>query len=171
MENLSPALSKGGMVSMATLIARKLEPLIIQSDIRISHTFDCWFKVNNLLGICSELKLFPVLLRIVLLQRHHRSQGCPGVLILATSPNSMVRPRMVADILVAATKRAVKRLLRRKENPRFALSPEVLSSLRDRPSSTPVSLIQRMVWYETDARRNNLDCPNDIEACDTSLCR
>ena len=46
------------------------------------------------------------------------------VLILATS---MVRPRMVADILVAATKGAVKRLLRRKENPRFALSPEVLT--------------------------------------------
>jgi hypothetical protein len=37
-ENLRPALSKGGIVSIAT--ARKLEPLIIQRDIRISHTFD-----------------------------------------------------------------------------------------------------------------------------------
>jgi len=29
-ENLNPALSMGGMVSIATLIARKLEPLMIQ---------------------------------------------------------------------------------------------------------------------------------------------
>ena len=40
-ENLNPALSNGGMVSIATLIARKLEPLIIQRDTRINHTFDC----------------------------------------------------------------------------------------------------------------------------------
>jgi len=41
MENLSPALSRGAIVSIATLMARKLEPLIIPSDIRINYTFDC----------------------------------------------------------------------------------------------------------------------------------
>ena len=46
-ENLSPALSRGGIVSIATLMARKLEPLIIQSDTKISHTFDCGFKINS----------------------------------------------------------------------------------------------------------------------------
>jgi hypothetical protein len=72
------------------------------------------------------------------------AQAYFNVLILASPPNSMVQPRMVARILVAATKRAVKRLLRRKENPGFALSPEVLSSLRDRPgTSMPVSFIER----------------------------
>jgi len=40
-ENLNPALSKGGIVSIATFMARKLEPLIIQRDTRINHTFDC----------------------------------------------------------------------------------------------------------------------------------
>ncbi|HKX97694.1 MAG TPA: hypothetical protein VJL78_07665 [Candidatus Nitrosocosmicus sp.] len=32
-----PALKRGGMVSMATLMARKLEPLITQSEIKINH--------------------------------------------------------------------------------------------------------------------------------------
>jgi hypothetical protein len=40
-ENLNPALSMRGMISIATLIARKLEPLMIQRETRISHTFDC----------------------------------------------------------------------------------------------------------------------------------
>ena len=40
-ENLRPALSSGGIVSIATLIAIKLEPFIIQREIRIRHTFDC----------------------------------------------------------------------------------------------------------------------------------
>src|SRR5215471_16239026 len=73
-----------------------------------------------------------------------------NVLILAIPPNSMVRPRMMARILVAATKRAVKRLLRRKEHPGFALSSEVLSLLRNRPAtSMPVSFIERTVGKET----------------------
>ena len=62
------------------------------------------------------------------------AQAYFNVLILASPPNSMVRPRMVARILVASTKRAAKRLLGRKANPGFALSPKVLSSLRDRPA-------------------------------------
>jgi hypothetical protein len=44
MKNLSPALSIGGMVSIEILIARKLEPLIIQSATRVIHTLDCCFK-------------------------------------------------------------------------------------------------------------------------------
>jgi hypothetical protein len=68
-----------------------------------------------------------------------------NVLILATPSSSLIRPRLVAHIFAAATKRAAKRLLGRKEESGFALSLEVLSSLRARPSSTPVSFIQRMV--------------------------
>jgi 2-polyprenyl-6-methoxyphenol hydroxylase-like FAD-dependent oxidoreductase len=69
-----------------------------------------------------------------------------NVLILANPPSSLVRPRMVARILAAATKRAAKRLLRIHEDSGFALSPEVLSSLRTRPgSSKPVSFIERTV--------------------------
>ncbi|MGC2572204.1 MAG: FAD-dependent monooxygenase [Candidatus Nitrosopolaris sp.] len=62
------------------------------------------------------------------------AQAYFNVLILASPPNSMVRPRMVGRILVASTKRAAKRLLGRKANPGFALSPKILSSLRDRPA-------------------------------------
>jgi 2-polyprenyl-6-methoxyphenol hydroxylase-like FAD-dependent oxidoreductase len=61
-----------------------------------------------------------------------------NVYVLATPPSSLVRPRMVSRILVAATKRAVKRLVRRKEDSVFALSPEVLSSLRDRPATSMI---------------------------------
>jgi len=69
-----------------------------------------------------------------------------NVLILATPSSSLVRPRMVAHILAAATKRAAKCLSGRKEDSGFALSPEVLSSLRARPgSSKPVSFIERKV--------------------------
>jgi hypothetical protein len=39
-ENLRPALSNEGIVSIATLIAIKLEPFMIQRETRISHTFD-----------------------------------------------------------------------------------------------------------------------------------
>src|SRR5215469_3308846 len=60
------------------------------------------------------------------------------VYILATTPSSLVRPRMVSRILVAATKRAVKRLVRRKEDSVFALSSEVLSSLRDRTATSMI---------------------------------
>ena len=67
-----------------------------------------------------------------------------NVVILASPPSSLVRPLMVAHILAAATKRAVKRVLGRKKDYGFALSPEVLSSLRARPRSTkPVSFIER----------------------------
>jgi hypothetical protein len=67
-----------------------------------------------------------------------------NVLILAAPPGTLVRPRMVAYILGAATKRAVKRVLGRKKDYGFALPPEVLSSLRARPrSSKPVSFIER----------------------------
>jgi hypothetical protein len=69
-----------------------------------------------------------------------------NVLILASPPSSLVRPRMVAHILAAATKRAVKHVLGRKKDYGFVLSPEVLSSLRARPRSTkPVSFIERQV--------------------------
>jgi hypothetical protein len=69
-----------------------------------------------------------------------------NVHILATPLSSLFRPRMVANIFATATKRAVKRLLGRKEDSGFALSPEVLSSLRARPeSSKPVSFIERKV--------------------------
>jgi hypothetical protein len=74
------------------------------------------------------------------------AQAYFNVLILATPPSSLVRPRIVSRVLAAATKRALKGLLRKKENPGFALSPEVLSSLRDRPAtSMPVSFIERIV--------------------------
>jgi 2-polyprenyl-6-methoxyphenol hydroxylase-like FAD-dependent oxidoreductase len=74
------------------------------------------------------------------------AQAYFNILILATPPNSMVRPRMMTRILVAATKRAVKRLLRRKETPGFALSSDVLSSLRNRPAtSMPVSFIEKTI--------------------------
>ena len=67
-----------------------------------------------------------------------------NVVILATPPSSLVQPRMVSRILAAATKRAAKRLLGRKEDSGFALPPEVLSSLRARPGrSKPVSFIER----------------------------
>jgi hypothetical protein len=66
-----------------------------------------------------------------------------NVHILATPPSSLVRPRMVSRVLAAATKRVAKSLLGRKDS-NFALSPEVLSSLRDRPAtSIPVSFIER----------------------------
>jgi len=47
-ENLSPALNSGGMLSIATLIAKKLEPFIIHSATRIIHIFDCCCKLNHL---------------------------------------------------------------------------------------------------------------------------
>jgi hypothetical protein len=69
-----------------------------------------------------------------------------NVHILATPPSSLVRPRMVSRVLAAATKRAAKRLLGRKEDPGFALPPEVLCSLRARPGSSKiVSFIERTV--------------------------
>ena len=67
-----------------------------------------------------------------------------NVHVLATPPSSLVRPHMVAHILAAATKRAAKRLLGRKEDSGFALPPEVLSSLSARPGSSKlVSFIER----------------------------
>ena len=68
-----------------------------------------------------------------------------NVLILAAPPSSLVRPRMVVHVLAVALKRTAKRLIGRKEDSSFALPPEVLSSLRTRPSSTPVSFIDRGV--------------------------
>jgi hypothetical protein len=69
-----------------------------------------------------------------------------NVLILAAPPSSLVRPRMVVHILAVALKRTTKRLLGRKEDSGFALSPEVLSSLRDQPGrSKPVTFIERHV--------------------------
>jgi 2-polyprenyl-6-methoxyphenol hydroxylase-like FAD-dependent oxidoreductase len=66
-----------------------------------------------------------------------------NVHILATPPRSLVQPRMVSRVLAAATKRVAKSLLGRKDS-NFALSHEVLSSLRDRPAtSMPVSFIER----------------------------
>jgi len=44
MKNLIPALSNGGIVSIEILIARKLEPLIIQRATSVIHTLDCCFK-------------------------------------------------------------------------------------------------------------------------------
>ena len=69
-----------------------------------------------------------------------------NVHVLAIPPSSMVRPRMVSRVLAAATKRAAKSLLGIKEDSGLALSPEVMSSLRDRPAtSMPVSFIERTV--------------------------
>ena len=56
-----------------------------------------------------------------------------NVLILAAPPSSLVRPRVVVHVLAVALKRATKRLLGRKEDSMYALSPEGLSSLRARP--------------------------------------
>ncbi len=68
------------------------------------------------------------------------------VRILAAPPSFLVRPRMVVHVLAVALKRTAKRLLGRKEDSIFALSPEGLSSLRARPGySKPVSLIERTV--------------------------
>jgi 2-polyprenyl-6-methoxyphenol hydroxylase-like FAD-dependent oxidoreductase len=69
-----------------------------------------------------------------------------NVLILAASPSSLVRPRVVVHVLAVALKRTAKRLLGRKEDSSFALSPEALSSLRAQPgNSKPVSFIERRV--------------------------
>jgi hypothetical protein len=69
-----------------------------------------------------------------------------NVLILAAPPSSQLRPRMVVQVMVVVLKRTAKRLLGRKEDSSFALSPEGLSSLRARPGySKPVSFIQRRV--------------------------
>jgi hypothetical protein len=69
-----------------------------------------------------------------------------NVLILAASPSSLVRPRVVVHVLAVALKRTAKRLLGRKEDSSFALSPEALSSLRSQPgNSKPVSFIERRV--------------------------
>src|SRR5215472_2139244 len=66
-----------------------------------------------------------------------------NVLILAAPPSSLVRPRMVVHVLAVAFKRTAKRLMGRKEDSGFALSPEVLSSLRARPGrSKPVTFIE-----------------------------
>ena len=46
--NLIPALSNGGMVSIVSLIAKKLEPLIIHSVIRISHILE---RFRGLVGV------------------------------------------------------------------------------------------------------------------------
>ena len=43
--NLIPALSRGGIVSIATLIAKKLDPLIIQRLTSIIQIFDCCFNI------------------------------------------------------------------------------------------------------------------------------
>jgi hypothetical protein len=73
------------------------------------------------------------------------SQAYFNVLVLATPPRSLVRPRMVARVLVVAFKRAVKRLFWSQEDVGFALSPEALSTLRSLAgkSSKPVSFIER----------------------------
>jgi hypothetical protein len=81
-----------------------------------------------------------------------------NVHVLATPPSSLVRPRMVSRVLAAATKRAAKRLLGRKEDPGFALPPEVLCSLRARPGSSKiVSFIERTVLKTRDEGRNTLN--------------
>lgn len=70
------------------------------------------------------------------------AQAYFNVLMLATPPSSLVRPRMVSHILAAATKRAVKGLFGGQEDSDFALSPEALASLRSRPG---ISFIERKV--------------------------
>jgi Squalene epoxidase len=73
------------------------------------------------------------------------AQAYFNVLILATAPRSLVRPRMVARVLAVAFKRAVRRLSCGQEDVGFALSPEALSTLRSRAgiSSKPVSFIEK----------------------------
>jgi 2-polyprenyl-6-methoxyphenol hydroxylase-like FAD-dependent oxidoreductase len=62
------------------------------------------------------------------------------VLMLANPPRSLLHPRMVAQVLAVAGKRAVKRLLGGEEDAGFALSPEMLASLRARPSMLDVTV-------------------------------
>jgi hypothetical protein len=45
--NLSPALNNGGIVSMVTLIAKKVEPLISHRAIRINHNFERFSSVRG----------------------------------------------------------------------------------------------------------------------------
>jgi 2-polyprenyl-6-methoxyphenol hydroxylase-like FAD-dependent oxidoreductase len=68
-----------------------------------------------------------------------------NVLILATPPSSLVHPGMVAHILAAAAKRAVRFLFEGKEDSRFALSAEALASLRRRPGSSKPLFVERKV--------------------------
>ncbi len=61
------------------------------------------------------------------------AQAYFNVLTLASPPRSLVQPRMFARVLIAACKRAVKRLFGREDEPGFALSSEALAALRARP--------------------------------------
>jgi 2-polyprenyl-6-methoxyphenol hydroxylase-like FAD-dependent oxidoreductase len=63
------------------------------------------------------------------------AQAYFNVITLASPPRSLVQPRLLARVLTVALTRAGKRLLRGKEDPAFALSPEALTALRARPSS------------------------------------
>jgi 2-polyprenyl-6-methoxyphenol hydroxylase-like FAD-dependent oxidoreductase len=73
------------------------------------------------------------------------AQAYFNVLVLATPPRSLVRPRIVVHVLKVAFKRAVKRLFWGQEDAGFGLSQEALSMLRSRAgkSSKPVSFIER----------------------------
>ncbi len=68
------------------------------------------------------------------------AQAYFNVLMLAKPPRSLVHPRMVAQVLAVACKRTIKRLLGGEEDAGFALSPETLASLRDRPSMLDVTM-------------------------------
>ncbi len=68
------------------------------------------------------------------------AQAYFSVLMLANPPRALVHPRMVAQVLAVACKRAVKRLLGGEEDAGFALSPETLASLRARPSMLDVTV-------------------------------
>jgi hypothetical protein len=73
------------------------------------------------------------------------AQAYFNVMVLATPPRSLVRPRIVVHVLKVAFKRAVKRLFWGQEDAGFGLSQEALSMLRSRAgkSSKPVSFIER----------------------------
>ncbi len=56
------------------------------------------------------------------------------VITMASPPRSLFQPALFVRILTGAGKRAVRRLLRGKEDAAFALSPEALAALRARPA-------------------------------------
>jgi len=74
------------------------------------------------------------------------AQAYFNVLTLAASPPSLFRPRMVAHVLAIASKRVVRRLLGVKEVSVFSLTPQALSTLRNREldsRSKQASFIER----------------------------
>jgi len=63
-----------------------------------------------------------------------------SVIMLASDSRSLARPALVARVLAVASRRALRRLFKGKEEPDFVLSPAALATLRAMPAAEPVQV-------------------------------